>query len=93
MLREGPRLRASAWDAGEWLHTAVYTALPGHRAILFPGSPYDDEIIDTIVRRGGAVIVLPAPSGSTPLDAAVVGLSSVERLAATVWARASATDA
>jgi fructoselysine-6-P-deglycase FrlB-like protein len=28
----GPRLRASAHEAVDWLHTAIYTALPGYRA-------------------------------------------------------------
>ena len=37
MLREGPRLRASAHEGTDWPHTAIYTALPGYRALLLPG--------------------------------------------------------
>ena len=44
MLREAPRLPAHAWETADWLHVAVYLALPGHRAVLVPGSPTDDEV-------------------------------------------------
>jgi hypothetical protein len=33
MLREAPRLPAVAHDTGDWLHTAVYLAIPGHRVV------------------------------------------------------------
>ena len=56
MLREAPRLPAHAWETADWLHTAVYLAMPGHRAVLFPGSPADAEVIDTVRRRGGEVV-------------------------------------
>jgi fructoselysine-6-P-deglycase FrlB-like protein len=92
MLREGPRLRAAAWDAGDWLHTAVYTALPGHRAILFAGTPYDDELTDTIARRGGELVRVHEDGAAAPLVAAIVGLAVVERIAAGVWQRAAAVD-
>ena len=62
MLREAPRLPATAHDTGDWLHTAVYLALPGHRALLFPGAAADAEVIATIERRGGIVVPMP---GST----------------------------
>jgi glutamine---fructose-6-phosphate transaminase (isomerizing) len=92
MLREGPRLRAHAWDAGDWLHVGVYTALPGHRAILFPGTRYDDEVTDTVRRRGGEVICLDPAKVVDPMTAAIVGLATVEALAAGIWSRAAATD-
>ena len=37
MLREAPRLPAVAHETGDWLHTAVYLAFPGHRALMFSG--------------------------------------------------------
>ena len=42
--------------------TAVYTALPGHRALLFTGSASDAEVVATIARRGGQTIVVGPPS-------------------------------
>ena len=60
MLREAPRLPAAAHDTGDWLHTAVYLALPGHRALLFPGAAADAEVIATVERRGGVVIPMPS---------------------------------
>lgn len=56
LFREGPRLDADATDSGEWLHAGIYTALPGYRAVLLAGTPYDDELIATIQRRGGRII-------------------------------------
>lgn len=79
MLREAPRLPAHAFETADWLHTAVYLALPGHRAVLFPGSPADAEVVDTIRRRGGQVVVLPAD----PISAS----GAVDRLALELWSR------
>jgi len=56
LFREAPRLDADATDSGDWLHTGIYTALPGYRAVLLAGTPYDDELIATIQRRGGRII-------------------------------------
>ncbi len=92
MLREAPRLRAAAWDTGEWLHTAVYTSLPGHRALLFRGSSHDDEVIETIRRRGGDVVLLDGSDASTPIQVAIAGLAEVEAIAAGLWSRAAAVD-
>ncbi len=105
MLREGPRLPAEAHDAGDWLHTAIYRALPGHRAVLFSGTPYDETLVRTIAGRGGktlvvgtpvdgAVLVIGLPS-STPDDTAARGLVRsvvAELLSAELWRRAAATD-
>jgi fructoselysine-6-P-deglycase FrlB-like protein len=96
MLREAPRLRAAAWDAGDWLHTAIYTALPGHRAILFAGTAYDAELIETIHGRGGRVVAIgegpgaaalrvPAARGATDLGAALDGVAVAELIAAELW--------
>lgn len=89
MLREAPRLPARAGETGDWLHTAVYLALPGHRALLYPGSAGDAEVIDTIVRRGGEVLrVDPAPGGS--IVSAIVDSVVAEVVGAELWQRADA---
>lgn len=93
MLREAPRLTATAHDTGDWLHTAVYLALPGHRALLFPGAAADAEVIDTIERRGG--VVVPMPSGaadSDPFRRTIVESVTAELLAAELWRRTSAEE-
>jgi fructoselysine-6-P-deglycase FrlB-like protein len=79
MLREGPRLPAHAWETADWLHTAVYLALPGQRAVLFSGSAADAEVIDTIRRRGGEVIVLD--------EDPMLASATVDRLACELWSR------
>ena len=84
MLREAPRLPAHAFETADWLHTAVYLALPGHRALLFPGSPADAEVIDTIRRRGGEVVTI--------VEGARLSGTMVDRLALELWRRVTATD-
>jgi len=92
MLRELPRLPAHAWETGDWLHTGVYLALPGHRAVAFPGAAADDEVIATVRRRGGEVVTIP-PAGEarTAVERALVESVSAERLALGLWRRATAT--
>jgi fructoselysine-6-P-deglycase FrlB-like protein len=94
MLREAPRLPAHAAETGDWLHTGVYLALPGHRALLFPGSTADDEVVATIRRRGGEVVLIPAASdGMRDAITRALGDSVVaELLACELWRRASADD-
>jgi glutamine---fructose-6-phosphate transaminase (isomerizing) len=92
MLREAPRLRAAAWDTAEWLHTGVYTALPGHRAILFSDGPNDSEVVDTIRRRGGDLIMVGEANEATPIEVAIAALAEVEEIAAGLWSRVTATD-
>ena len=105
MLREGPRLPAEAHDAGDWLHTAIYGALPGHRAVLFGGTPYDETLVRVIAGRGGKTLVVgiagrgrgprDRPASSTPEDTLGRGLVRsvvAELLSAELWRRAAATD-
>ncbi len=95
MLREAPRLPATAHDTGDWLHTAVYVALPGHRALLFPGASADAEVIATIERRGGVVIRMPSAAATPevdPLSRAIVESVVGELLAAELWRETSAED-
>jgi len=100
LLREGPRLPAHPWETADWLHTAVYLALPGHRAVVFAGSPADGEVIDTILRRGGKVVIageasaeapvaLDLPAGDPRLHMITQSLA-LDRLALELWRRASA---
>jgi fructoselysine-6-P-deglycase FrlB-like protein len=93
MLREAPRLPAHAWETGDWLHVAVYLALPGHRLVLVPGSPADDEVVATVERRGGSVHRLGAGDHAAgPIERTILGSLAAERLAASLWRRATAND-
>jgi fructoselysine-6-P-deglycase FrlB-like protein len=105
MLREGPRLQAGAHETGDWLHTAIYTALPGYRAILFPGSPHDAAVTGTIRGRGGAIVSIgdaggePASDGELRIAVPGTGRSITcrrlsasivpELVSAALWARAN----
>jgi fructoselysine-6-P-deglycase FrlB-like protein len=84
LLREGPRLRASAHEATDWLHTAIYTALPGYRAVLLPG--VDDKLTAVIAGRGGAVLRTPPVAESVQLLLPAVS----DLLAVELWSRATA---
>lgn len=92
MLREAPRLPATAHDTGDWLHTAVYLAIPGHRALLFPGAAADAYVIATIERRGGNVQSVPGGVDPDPLRRAMSGSVVAELLAAELWRRTSAEE-
>ena len=62
MLREGPRLNASAAETGDWLHVDVYlTKRPGYRTLLYRGSPYDDAVLEWARSRSSPVIAVGAP--------------------------------
>ena len=100
MLREGPRLPAFAAETGDWLHVDVYLSRrPGYRAILFPGSRFDGEVLDWLERRDVPVVAVGRPEPRATLQAAYPGAgepfvdllvetSVVELLAAELWARA-----
>ena len=104
MLREGPRLPATAQDAPDWSHTAIYTALPGHRAVVFDGTPHDAELVRLVAGRGGASIVvgdpldgaalsipIPLAADAHPITRAIVETAVVDLLAAELWRRADAS--
>ncbi len=102
MLREGPRLRASAHEAVDWLHTAIYTALPGYRALLLPVTLDAGRLAAVVAGRGGETVAFasaddgPAdiPSGRVALPAGaparLLTPAVVDILAAELWSRASA---
>jgi fructoselysine-6-P-deglycase FrlB-like protein len=103
MFREAPRLPAVAHDTGDWLHTAVYLAFPGHRALLFSGAAMDAEVVGSIARRGGATVVvgasvegaaltIPLPVVGGGLERVLVGSVVAELLSAELWRRSSATE-
>lgn len=105
MLREAPRLPADATETGDWLHVDVYlTKHPGYRALLFPGSRFDADVMKwagersaTIVAVGrpveGAALAVPFPHADDPVVASLVEVSVVELLAAEWWARRLAAGA
>ncbi|GII55180.1 sigma factor regulator FecR [Planotetraspora thailandica] len=59
MFREGPRRQADACETGDWAHVDVYlTKTYDYRAILFPGSRYDEQAMDWIRQRGSTVLTV-----------------------------------
>lgn len=91
MLREAPRLPAHAYDTPDWLHTGVYLAWAGHRVLLYPGSPADDEVRATADRRGGTLVTVPTGGRPDALVRALVDSVAAEVAAAALWDRAAAT--
>jgi hypothetical protein len=99
MFREGPRIPADATETGDWLHVDVYlTKRPGYRALLFPGSRFDGEVLrwaheraSTIVTVGrpvaGAAGCVPFDGADDPLAASLVEVSVAEVVAALWWQR------
>ncbi|MFC4535853.1 SIS domain-containing protein [Sphaerisporangium dianthi] len=59
MLREGPRRPADACETGDWAHVDVYlTKTLDYRAILFPGSRYDEQAMEWVRQRGSTVLAV-----------------------------------
>ena len=59
MLREGPRRPADACETGDWAHVDVYlTKTLDYRALLFPGSRYDEQAMDWVRQRGSTVVTV-----------------------------------
>jgi fructoselysine-6-P-deglycase FrlB-like protein len=99
MFREAPRIAAEACETGDWLHVDVYLSRrPGYRALLFPGSRFDDGVFDWLERRGGAVVAIgrpspraafriPYPHAGDPYVDLLVETSAAELLAAELWGR------
>jgi fructoselysine-6-P-deglycase FrlB-like protein len=91
MLREAPRLPAHAASTTDWLHTGVYLAWAGHRVVLFPGSPADEEVVDTVARRGAGLATVPHEDDD-PVIRAIVDSIVLECAALDLWRRANAVD-
>ncbi|MFI6299466.1 SIS domain-containing protein [Nonomuraea sp. NPDC050790] len=61
MFREGPRRPADACETGDWSHVDVYlTKTLDYRAILFPGSAYDQQAMEWVDQRGSTVLAVGA---------------------------------
>ena len=59
MFREGPRRPADACETGDWAHVDVYlTKTLDYRALLFPGSRYDEQAMDWVRQRGSTVVTV-----------------------------------
>ncbi|GII61725.1 sigma factor regulator FecR [Sphaerisporangium krabiense] len=100
MVREGPRRPADACETGDWAHVDVYlTKTLDYRAILFPGSRYDEQAMDWARRRGSAVLAVGrgAPEGARAIryagdedpDVALLTETLVAELVAASWWRAA----
>ena len=89
VFREGPRLAAVPFDAGDWLHVGQYTALPGFRAILFSGTDYDGEVARVVGERGGELVAI-----GRPVDGAALGIGhrAADRMPATVMVETLVSD-
>jgi len=61
MIREGPRRAAVGCETGDWSHVDVYlTKTLDYRALMFPGSRYDDQALDWIRQRGSTLVAVGA---------------------------------
>nr|WP_221475304.1 SIS domain-containing protein [Sphaerisporangium rubeum] len=61
MVREGPRRPATACETGDWSHVDVYLAKTlDYRAVLFPGSRYDEQAMEWLRLRGSTVLAVGA---------------------------------
>ena len=99
MMREGPRRLAVGCETGDWSHVDVYlTATMDYRAVVFTGSPWDEQAADWMRRRRATVVsVGPTALGVTgevhvsldaePLTALLVEPLVAELLAHRWWQR------
>ncbi|WP_433218127.1 SIS domain-containing protein [Microtetraspora malaysiensis] len=100
MFREGPRRQADACETGDWAHVDVYlTKTYDYRALMFPGSRYDEQAMEWIRQRGSTVLAvggeLDGQAASIryrhdddPEVALLTETLVAELLAASWWARA-----
>jgi len=59
MMRESPRLPSVACETGDWSHIDVYlTKTLDYRAILFPGSIWEDQLFKWTQERGTKVLTI-----------------------------------
>ncbi|HYH93223.1 MAG TPA: SIS domain-containing protein [Candidatus Saccharimonadales bacterium] len=104
MLREAPRLPATAYETADWLHTAIYLALPGHRVLAIEGSPADVSVARVVGGRGGQFIAvgcdidgvvasIPLPEMVDAYGQAMVTSVVADLLAAELWRRTTASEA
>ena len=59
MMRESPRLPSVPCETGDWSHIDVYlTKTLDYRAILFPGSIWEDQLFKWTQERGSKVLTI-----------------------------------
>ena len=99
VLRQGPRLPASACETADWLHVDVYlTKSLDYRALLFAGSGFDDEAMGWMRDRGATVVAVGGdiadakatiryPGDDDPEVALLTEVLVPELVAADVWGR------
>ena len=59
MMRESPRLPSVPCETGDWSHIDVYlTKTLDYRAILFPGSIWEDQLFKWMQERGSKVLAI-----------------------------------
>ena len=59
MMRESPRLPSVPCETGDWSHIDVYlTKTLDYRAILFPGSIWEDQLFKWMQERGSKVLTI-----------------------------------
>jgi fructoselysine-6-P-deglycase FrlB-like protein len=92
MLREAPRIAAHAASTTDWLHTGVYLAWPGRGVVLFPGSPADEDVMSTVLRRGAALATVPR-ANDEPVVRAIVDSVVLECAALELWRGVDADEA
>jgi len=89
MMREAPRLPSVACETGDWSHIDVYlTKTLDYRAILFPGSQWEDQLFKWTQERGSKVLTIgfDHPHASSSLRYKNDSDSLVRLLAATTYA-------
>ncbi len=89
MMREAPRLPSVACETGDWSHIDVYlTKTLDYRAILFPGSQWEDQLFKWTQERGSKVLTIgfDHPHASSSLRYKNDSDSLVRLLAETTYA-------
>jgi glutamine---fructose-6-phosphate transaminase (isomerizing) len=96
MIREGPRRVSAAGETGDWSHVDVYlTRTQDYRAVLFPGSRYDQQAMGWLRERGSTVVAVGAEvdgarqvvryAGDTDADIALYTETTIAELVAATW--------
>lgn len=64
MIRECPRRRAEASEAGDWAHIDVYlTKNHDLQVVLFAGSPWQEQVLDWTTERNRRVLMIGGQAG------------------------------
>ena len=101
MLREGPRVPATACETADWAHVDVYlTRTRDYRALVLGGSAYDGQALDWMRQRGSTAVAVGGllesdvprftvryPGDTDPDVALLTEVTVAELLSATWWAR------